>query len=132
MGIPSVVEAALLPSLIGFGKARRLTLLGEKITSRTAFRWGLVEKVVHDSNPEGGREALDAAVEEWVKLIEAGGPMAVRSQKKLVNLWQETSVEEAIRAGIDAFEEAYKGPEPSIMMKEFFRGVEERKKSKGK
>ena len=46
VGIPSVVEAALLPGLIGWGRTRRLLLLGETIGAAEALAWGLVEQVV--------------------------------------------------------------------------------------
>ena len=42
VGIPSVVEAALIPRLIGDGRARELLMLGEIIDADTALRWGLV------------------------------------------------------------------------------------------
>ncbi|MGH6970877.1 MAG: enoyl-CoA hydratase-related protein, partial [Caulobacteraceae bacterium] len=45
LGIPSVVEAALLPGLVGWGRARRLLLTGETIDAATALAWGLVEEV---------------------------------------------------------------------------------------
>ena len=46
VGIPSVVEAALIPGLIGYGRARELLMLGEIIDAETALRWGLIERVV--------------------------------------------------------------------------------------
>ena len=45
IGIPSVVEAALLPQLIGAGRARRLLLTGETIDAAEALAWGLVDGV---------------------------------------------------------------------------------------
>src|SRR5262249_41821160 len=46
VGIPSVVEAALLPGLIGWGRTRELLLTGETIGVSRALAWNLVEKVV--------------------------------------------------------------------------------------
>ena len=46
LGIPSVVEAALLPLLIGWGRTRQLLLTGDTIDAATALGWGLVEQVV--------------------------------------------------------------------------------------
>jgi enoyl-CoA hydratase/carnithine racemase len=40
-GIPSVVEAALLPRLVGAGRAAWLVLTGEAIDAKTALGWGL-------------------------------------------------------------------------------------------
>jgi enoyl-CoA hydratase/carnithine racemase len=46
VGLPSVVEAALLPRLIGWGRTSWLLLTAENIDAATADRWGLVEQVV--------------------------------------------------------------------------------------
>jgi enoyl-CoA hydratase/carnithine racemase len=45
LGIPSVVEAALLPRLVGAGRARWLVMTGETIGAAEALVWGLVEKI---------------------------------------------------------------------------------------
>ena len=67
VGIPSVIEAALIPQLIGFGRARALLLLGEIIDAEAALRWGLVNRVT-------AAEALDAEVEKIVAALFAAGP----------------------------------------------------------
>ena len=77
VGIPSVVEAALLPGLIGWGRTRELLLFGENIDAATALAWGLVEQVV-------APDALDAAVEARLASLLGAGPQAVRLQKKLI------------------------------------------------
>src|SRR2546423_6705195 len=43
LGIPSVVEAALLPRLMGTGRAAWLRRTGEAINAQRAYEWGLVE-----------------------------------------------------------------------------------------
>src|SRR6185437_8603261 len=93
VGIPSVVEAALIPSLIGFGRARELLMLGEIVDAETALRWGLVERVVE---PEG----LDREVEKIVAALLAAGPRALRLQKALMREWERLPADRAIAAGI--------------------------------
>jgi enoyl-CoA hydratase len=112
VGIPSVIEAALLPSLIGWGRARQLLLLGETITATEAIAWGLVEKVVMALS-------LDEAVERWITSILAAGPEAIRLQKKLLRRWEDLPMREAIAAGIDAFAAAWETDEPRRMMQAF-------------
>ncbi len=112
VGIPSVVEAALLPKLIGWGRARRLLLLGETITAQVAESWGLVEKVVPENQ-------LDSAIHEWIETILQNGDHAVRIQKKLIRKWEDMTLSAAIEAGIDAFESAYTTDEPRQKMREF-------------
>jgi len=115
VGIPSVVEAALLPGLIGMGRTRRLLYLAENIDAATAEQWGLVEKVVGDV-----RE-LDEVVEGWVATVAGMGPAAIRSQKKLMQQWENCSVDEGVRAGVEAFGERFEdgGLEPKEFMGRF-------------
>lgn len=96
VGIPSVVEAALLPRLIGWGRTSRLLLTAETIDAAKAEAWGLVEEVVP-------ADALDAAVERCVAAIVEATPLAVRAQKRLMRRWERLSLDEAVQAGIDAF-----------------------------
>lgn len=108
IGIPSVVEAALLPRLIGQGHARRLLLTGETIDAAEALGWGLVDIVA----PADG---LDDAVERLARPILAAGPRAVRLQKSLILDWEELPAEAAIARGVDAFVSAFDSDEPARM-----------------
>jgi enoyl-CoA hydratase len=112
VGIPSVVEAALLPGLIGWGRTRELLLFGENIDAATALAWGLVEQVVAPNE-------LDAAVEARLAALLAAGPQAVRLQKKLIRDWEDMSLNQAVRAGIESFKQAYATDEPARMMASF-------------
>src|SRR5438552_1160522 len=108
VGIPSVVEAALLPQLIGYGRARRLLLTGEMIGAAEALAWGLVDAVAPPAQ-------LDGAVERFAAAILAGGKQAIRLQKALIRDWQELPTGAAVARGIDAFTEAYQTDEPRLM-----------------
>jgi enoyl-CoA hydratase len=114
VGLPSVVEAALIPRLIGFGRARELMMLGEIIDVDTALRWGLVERVVPP-------EALEAEVEKIVAALFTAGTQAVRQQKALMQAWESLPVDAAIAAGIDAFVRAYETDEPKRMLSAFVK-----------
>ena len=112
VGIPSVVEAALLPGLIGWGRTRELLLFGETIDAATALAWRLVEQVV-------APDALDAAVEARLASLLANGPQAVRLQKQLIRQWEDLTLSQAVGRGIESFTQAYAGDEPVRMMKAF-------------
>jgi len=112
LGIPSVVEAALLPTLIGWGRARRLLLLGETINAAQAESWGLVERVVPLLE-------IDEAVAGFISRILECGPQAIRLQKTLIRQWENLPLSSAIEAGIHSFESAYSSGEPTRMMKDF-------------
>ena len=114
VGLPSVVEAALLPGLIGWGRTRRLLLTGETIDAATALAWGLVEEVVP-------ADQLDAAVRRLVEAVLASGTHAVRLQKALIEDWQSMTVDAAIHHGIDGFVDAWATDEPREMLEAFLR-----------
>ena len=112
LGIPSVVEAALLPSLIGWGRTRRILMTGETFGSAEALAWGFVEEVHSPA-------LLYAAVEDLLdKLLEAE-PRAVQIQKALVRAWEDLPLTAAIAAGVDAFEDAWTTDEPKDAMARF-------------
>ena len=69
VGVPSVIEAALLPELIGWGRTRRLVFTGELIDAAKALAWGLVEEVIEP-------DALDQAMDDACDAIVAAGPAA--------------------------------------------------------
>jgi len=94
LGIPSVVEAALLPRLMGSGRAAWLVLTGEPIDARRALEWGLVEEVASDADLEAQR---------LVQTLLAASPKALREQKRLLQLWDEAPLATSVAASIAAF-----------------------------
>jgi enoyl-CoA hydratase len=121
LGVPSVVEAALLPQLIGWGRTRQFLLTGDTIDAATALAWGLVEQVVPT-------EQLDQAVERLLSSILASGPQAIRRQKALITAWEDLSLREAIQSGIDSFADAWRGDEPRQLMGAFVERQRHRRK----
>lgn len=117
-GIPSGMEACLLPQLIGWGKTRELVYTGDHVDAVEAHRSGFLEKLVEPAE-------LDRGVEQWVSSILSAGPRAIRLQKRLVRDWERMTIEKAIRAGIRACTEARRTDEPRRLMRAFL----ERKKS---
>jgi len=121
IGLPSVVEAALLPQLIGWGRTKVLLYTGDNIDAATALDWGLLERVV----PTG---QLDAALEEWVAAIVSSGPRAIRLQKELIREWEAMPVGDAIQAGIRMMGRAYETDEPHRMVSAARARLRDRKK----
>jgi len=124
LGVPSVVEAALLPQLIGWGRTRQWLLTGDTITAATALAWGLVEEVVPATR-------LDAAVDRLLESILASGPRAARLQKALISAWEDLPLRDAVQRGIDSFAHAWEGDEPRQMMQRFLQDRRGRKKHGG-
>jgi enoyl-CoA hydratase/carnithine racemase len=112
VGIPSGMEANLLPALIGWGKTAELVLTGDIIDAQEAHRCGFLQRLASAGE-------LDAAVEKMVASILLGGPHAIRLQKRLMREWERLSLDEGIWAGIRACVEARSTDEPKRMMAAF-------------
>ncbi len=111
-GIPSVIHAALLPHLVGPGRAAELLLTGESISGVQALAWGLVNRGVEPSD-------LRAATERLIGDILKCGPQAIRLQKALIIRWRNSDLRTAISAGVEAFGRAYASDEPRLAMEAF-------------
>jgi len=112
VGLPSVIEAALLPRLVGWGRAARLVFTGETIGAEQAYDWGLVETLV----PEG---ELDDALARTVDMICAAGPTAVRLQKELLRDWEELPLRDAVERSIERLAQGFASGEPRERMRAF-------------
>jgi len=119
LGIPSVVEAAVLPRLIGAGRSRWLVMTGDTIGAGEALVWGLIEKMAP-------LEHLDTEVNKALDAILAGEPEAIRAQKRLCKLWEEAPLYESIDVSIDAFAKSYESGEPRRRI-EAFRAARRKK-----
>src|SRR5689334_8118611 len=97
IGIPSVVEAALLPRLMGSGRAAWLVLTGEAIDARRACEWGLIEQI-------GGDDAVEALVQSLLR----NDPEALRMQKQLLQLWEEAPLVTSIERSIELFGQSHR------------------------
>jgi enoyl-CoA hydratase/carnithine racemase len=105
VGVPSVIHAALLPALVGPGRAAEMLLTGETVGAGEALAWGLVNRVV-------APEDLEAATRDLLNRVLAAAPGAVRLQKELMVRWRSTDLRTAIESGINAFAQAYATAEP--------------------
>jgi len=118
-GIPSVVEAALLPRLVGRGRAAWFLLTGRSIGARAALEWGLVERVV----PAG---ELDAEIEATVAAIRQMDPAAVREQKRLLAFWDEQPLAAGIAESIESLAGSYRGDVPNRLIGEYLASRQKR------
>jgi enoyl-CoA hydratase/carnithine racemase len=112
VGMPSVIEAAYFPRLIGLGRAAELLYTGKMIDAQEAERVGLINQVV----PHG---KLKEATLNMAEEILANGPRAVILQKKLISQWMDMNFSDSIQAGIKMFRECYKTNEPTEGAKAF-------------
>jgi enoyl-CoA hydratase len=113
VGVPSVVEAALLPMLIGWGKTRELVYRGNIVDAEEAARIGLIEQLTEPDH-------LDDKITEIVNDIVHAAPNAIRLQKDLCRQWEGLAPDAAIEAGLKTFAQAYESDEPARYCEKFF------------
>jgi enoyl-CoA hydratase len=119
VGIPSVIEAALLPGMVGPGRAAEILLTGEPVTAEQAFAWGLVNRVAPP-------DQLRAVTAELAARILACAPTAVRLQKELIVRWRNTDQRTAVEYGVNAFAQSFATGEPREAMDAFLAKREPR------
>jgi enoyl-CoA hydratase len=112
VGVPSVIQAALLPGLIGWGRATELVLGGQPVDAVEAERWGLVNRAVDD-------QTLDEEVERWVGRLVALPADAARLQKTLLARWRRVDLDTAVAISEDVFARAYASGAPRRAMQAF-------------
>ena len=122
IGLPSVIEAAYLPRLIGLGRAAELVYVGDMIDAQEAQRIGLINRVVP-------HEQLMKSTQDLAQKVLENGPTAMRLQKKLVMKWMNLPFDASVEAGIMSFHDCFETPEPREGAMAF---LEKRKPSWGK
>ncbi|MDQ2763927.1 MAG: enoyl-CoA hydratase-related protein, partial [Pseudomonadota bacterium] len=113
-GLPSGMEACLLPQLIGWGKTRELVFTGRHIDCREAMACHLVERTA-------APDRLNEAIDDWIAAILKAGPDSIRSQKELIRDWERMSIADAIQQGIRAVASAHGSEEAKHLMDEFLK-----------
>jgi enoyl-CoA hydratase len=94
--IPGGGGTQRLPRLVGLGRALLLNMTGGFVDARTAYDWGLVEKVVPRE------ELLDAAT-AIAKTISERSPVAVGILRELARTTRDLPLEEGLRREADGF-----------------------------
>lgn len=111
VGLPSVIDAALLMHYVGLGRAKEMLLTGEPIGAEQALAWGLVNRVVEADRVLPQAVALAATV--------AGHhPSTVRAQKELIEDWLNEPLEESIENSIPFLVESFREGVPQKTARE--------------
>jgi 2-(1,2-epoxy-1,2-dihydrophenyl)acetyl-CoA isomerase len=79
----------LLPRLVGMARARRMLLLGEKVSATDAADWGLIQQAV--SRPE-----LDGTVEELLGRLASGPTVAIGLAKQALGFGHHATLSQSM------------------------------------
>lgn len=119
VGVPSVIEASLLPPTIGLGRARGMVLTGETVTAQEALGIGLVDRVVP-------KDQLQQAVITAARGFMGMSPHVLSVQKDIVVKWLELGEEAAAEYSIKAFAGCFATGHPREAMTAFLEKREPR------
>ena len=112
VGIPSVIEASLLPPTVGLGRARRLLLTGETVNAAEALAMGLVDIVV----PE---DSLMNKAHEIADQFLGMSRDVLASQKDIITKWLELGEEDSAKFTIQEFSRIFNTSAPHEGMSAF-------------
>jgi 2-(1,2-epoxy-1,2-dihydrophenyl)acetyl-CoA isomerase len=79
----------LLPRLVGLARARRMLLLGEKVSGTDAADWGLIHQAV-------SRQELDDAAETLLDRLACGPTVAIGLAKQALNFGQHATLSQSM------------------------------------
>lgn len=109
VGIPSVVDAALLQQYVGLSLAREMILTGDLYPVAEVARYGLFNAVVPAEHLMDATHRLLDRVANWT-------PTVMAAQKRLFELWQNVPLAEGIDASLDEFARVFAEPETAAQV----------------
>ena len=83
----------LLPRLVGVARARRMLLLGEKVTGSDAAEWGLIHAAVDAAE-------LDATADELLARLASGPTVAIGLAKQALHYGQHATLNQSLNSPI--------------------------------
>jgi enoyl-CoA hydratase/carnithine racemase len=104
VGIPSVVDAALLQQHVGLSKAKEMILTGDLYPVASMEGFGLFNAVV-------AADDLVPATRRMLERVTPWTPTVIAAQKRLFETWQNTSLADGIEASIVEFSQVFASPE---------------------
>jgi enoyl-CoA hydratase len=94
VGIPAIVEAAILPVAVGIFGTKELCFTGEFWDVKRADKFNLLNSIVR-------REDLEKETLKWAEKIASKSPKALETQKDIINKWMTADLETAIDFSIN-------------------------------
>lgn len=102
LGIPSVVDAALLPAFVGLSRAREMILTGD-LYDLDAFGPGFANRVVE-------QEQLRAGTLAMLEKLTGPTPQVIAAQKSLFETWLNSGISTCVSTSVDVFGDLFADP----------------------
>lgn len=103
LGIPSVVDAALLHQYVGWSKAKEIILTGDMYPLSDFLHTGIANRVVEPAQ-------LRAAAAELATQLGSYTPQVMAAQKGLFETWLNHGLQHGIDTSVDVFADLFTHP----------------------
>jgi enoyl-CoA hydratase/carnithine racemase len=103
LGIPSVLDAALLRHYVGLSKAKEMILTGDLYSVADLEPFGLVNRI---AGPTTLREEVLGLLQKLAPLTRE----VLAAQKGLFETWMNTSLQESVQRSIEVFAQTFESP----------------------
>lgn len=100
LGIPSVIDAALLQRYVGLGHAKDMILTGDLYPADSAQTAGLCDRLV-------GPDRLDSGVAELLGTVGSHTRTVLAAQKRLFETWQNGPLVDGIDVSVEEFAQVF-------------------------
>jgi enoyl-CoA hydratase/carnithine racemase len=115
VGVPSVIDAALLPGYVGLALAKEIILTGDLYPAAELQRLGLLNRMVP-------AEQLRAETDELLGRVTRHTPVVLASQKRLFESWLNRPLTDAIAESVEEFAGVFAAPETHEQIRRYRQG----------
>lgn len=112
VGIPSVLDAALLQQHVGLAKAKEMLLTGDLYGAEEMDQYGFLNGLVE---PDG----LDEEATLMLERMTPHSATALAAQKRLFETWQNANLEEALGTSVDEFARVFDEEETRAAIQDY-------------
>lgn len=112
VGIPSVLDAALLQQHVGLAKAKEMLLTGDLFRAEEMDRHGFLNRLVES-------DKLDEEAALMLGRMIPHSGTALAAQKRLFETWQNANLEVAIGASVDEFARVFDEEETRAAIEDY-------------
>ena len=114
IGLPSVLDAALLPQYIGLSLTKEMLLTGRPISGQRIYEAGFLNKIVE-------ADELARTAKQFAQDIARHAPVTVERQKLLHEIWNQCSFDVAGQYSMREFALAFDTEIPAQKLETFFK-----------
>lgn len=114
LGIPSVLDAALLQQHVGLSKAKEMLLTGALYEAPEMERFGFLNMVVE-------QDELEERVNLILEHLKKHSKPAVAAQKRLFETWQNAGLRESIAVSVEEFARIFETEEAQDRVRNYRR-----------